>query len=182
MTEMNDFPASAATPGQAESRTAHQRLHAQGDRFAWWEDYLSIRLQFPHFSNWRIWVYLAWASQPADKRQPATEIELAETILGCTTRTIRNWKSKDFGDQPGIEQAIAWLQAAPLLRYRREIFDALVEVARTPDPKAHADRKLALEMMKDYRPESSIDSIIKVIYDDLDLEPAEASSGPDRSD
>jgi hypothetical protein len=177
-----DFPASAATPGQPESRTAHQRLHDQGDRFPWWEDYLAIRQQFPHFANWRIWVYLAWASQPAESRQPVTEIELAETVLGCTTRAIRNWKAKDFGEQTNIEQAIAWLQAAPLLRYRREIFDALVEVARTPDPKAHADRKLALEMMKDYRPESAVDSIIRVIYDDLDTELAEASSGASGSD
>ena len=180
---MADFPASPATQGQTESRTAHARLHGgQGDRFPWWADYLTIRGEFPHFSNWRIWVYLAWASQPADKRQPATERELAESVLGCTTRAIRNWKSKDYGEQPNIEQAVAWLQAAPLLRYRREIFDALVAVAKTPDPRAHADRKLALEMMQDYRPESTVDSIIRVVYDDIDAELTETASGTDSGD
>jgi hypothetical protein len=166
---VTDFPASAVTPGQPESRTAHQRLHDQGDRFPWWEDYLSIRQQFPHFGNWRIWVYLAWASQPAERRQPVTEIELAETVLGCTTRAIRNWKAKDFGEQTNIEQAIAWLQAAPLLRYRREIFDALVSVAKWRDPKAHSDRKLALEMLGDYNPKQTqehtgeVETVVKVI-------------------
>lgn len=169
---MTDFPASAATQGQPESRTAHARLHGeQSDRWPWWEDYQAIRNEFPHFRNWRIWVYLAWASQPADRRQPATEAELARDVLGCTTRAIRNWKGKEYGELATIEQAVTFLQAAPLLEYRRDIFDALVEVAKTPDPKAHSDRKLALEMMKDYTPQAAMDSTIRVIYDDPDTDP-----------
>lgn len=157
---MTDFPASAATQGQAESRTAHARLHDQGDRWPWWSDYLAIRQQFPHFRNWRIHVYLAWASQPLADRQPTTESELAETVLGCTTRAIRNWKTRDYGDLPNIDNAVVLLQAAPLLRHRRDIFEALVTVAKTPDPKAHSDRKLALEMMGDYTPRSTVDNDI----------------------
>ena len=157
---MADFPASPATQGQAESRTAHARLHDQGERWPWWEDYQAIRAEFAHFRNWRIWVYLAWASQPADKRRPATAAELARDVLGCTPRAIRNWKAKDYGELPSIEQAVAWLQAAPLLRHRREIYDALVEVATSPDHKAHADRKLALEMLGDYIPRSTAEQDI----------------------
>jgi len=154
---VTNFPASAATPGQPESRSAHARLHDQGDRWPWWEDYQTIRNQFPHFGNWRIWVYLAWASQPADRRQPPTEAELARGVLGMSSaRSIRNWKAKDYGELANIEQAVAYLQAAPLLRYRRDIFDALVEVAKTPDPKAHSDRKLALEMTGDYTPRQTV--------------------------
>lgn len=157
---MTDFPASVDTPGQTESRTAHAQLHEQGDRFPWWSDYLAIRQQFSHFRNWRIYVYLAWASQPAVNRQPATETELAATVLGCTTRSIRNWKQLDFGDLPNVDNALVLLQAAPLLKHRREIFDALVEVAVMPYPKAHSDRKLALEMLGDYTPRSTVDQDI----------------------
>lgn len=157
---MTDFPASPATQGQPASRSAHARLHDQGDQWPWWDDYQAIRQQFSHFRNWRIWVYLAWASQPADRRQPPTEAELAEEVLGCSTRSIRNWKAREYGEQASIEQAVAYLQAAPLLRYRRDIFDALVAVARTPDPKAHSDRKLALEMTGDYTPRSTVDQDI----------------------
>ena len=160
---MTDFPATAITPGQPASRSAHAALHDQGERWPWWADYQAIRNEFAHFRNWRIWVYLAWASQPQDRRQPATEAELARDVLGCTTRAIRNWKGKDYGELASIEQAIAYLQAAPLLRYRRDIFDALVEVARTPDPKAHSDRKLALEMMRDYTPAVELETVVKVI-------------------
>ena len=44
------------------------------------------------------------------------------------------------------------MQATPLLRHRRDIFDALIVSATDPDPKSHPDRKLALEMLGDYKP------------------------------
>ncbi len=44
------------------------------------------------------------------------------------------------------------MQAAPLLRHRRDILDALIVSATDPDPKSHPDRKLALEMLGDYKP------------------------------
>lgn len=157
---MTDFPASPATQGQPESRTAYAQFHDRGDFWPWWEDYQAIRNQFPHFGNWRIWVYLAWASQPLDGRQPATEAELARDVLGCTTRAIRNWKAKEYGESASIEQAVAYLQAAPLLRHRRDVFDALVAVAKEKDYKAHSDRKLFLEMTGDYTPRQTVDQDI----------------------
>lgn len=156
---MSDFPASPATPGQAQSRAAWRELQMTGPKPAWWSDFLSIREAFPHFKNWRVWVYIAWAGQPAAGRDPRTVEELAENILGCTSRVVRKWRAADWGDKPGVDDAVAWVQAAPLLAHRRDIYEALVTVAKSPDPKAHQDRKLALEMMGDYKapPKSQAD-------------------------
>lgn len=151
MIDSGAFPASPATPGQAVSRASWRELQAQADKPAWWSDYLAIREAFPHFKNWRIWVYIAWAGQPATSRDPRTLEVLAETVLGCTSRVVRKWRAADWGDRPSVDEAVAWVQAGPLLRHRRDIYEALVAVARTPDPKAHNDRKLALEMMGDYK-------------------------------
>lgn len=149
---MSDFPASPQTPGQQASRAAWRDIQTAPQKPDWWQDYLTIREQFPYFKNWRIWVYIAWAGQPAASREPKTLEEFAPAVLGCTSKAVRNWKSKSWGDQPTIEEAIAWVQAGPLLAHRRDIFEALAIVAKNPDPKAHNDRKLALEMMGDYRP------------------------------
>lgn len=159
MTDKNqvNFPASAGTPGQAESETAYQIFQETGRLFEWWQDYLEIRREFPHFRNWRIWVYVAWAGSPLRNRDPATEEELAREVLGCTDRAIRNWKSRTWTDEkekalPTIEEAIAWTQAAPLLQHRRDVIEALVTVATKHDHLAHPDRKMFLTMTGDYNP------------------------------
>lgn len=147
-----DFPASPATPGQAASRAGYRDLQAAPQKPAWWADFLAIRERFPHFRNWRIWVYIAWAGQPAASRDPRTLEELAERVLGCTSRVVRKWRAADWGDLPGVDDAVAWVQAAPLMAHRRDVYEALVTVAKMPDPKAHNDRKMFLEMTKDYCP------------------------------
>lgn len=149
---MPDFPASPATPGQAASRASWRELQGATKKPAWWSDYLAIREAFPHFKNWRIWVYIAWAGSPATSRDPRTLEELAERVLGCTSRVVRKWRAADWGDRPGVDEAVAWVQAAPLMAHRRDVYEALVTVARMPDPKAHSDRRLFLELSGDYRP------------------------------
>lgn len=160
--EPENFPASEAVPGQKESRTAYQVWEAEGEQYEWWADYLQIREQFPHFRNWRIYVYIAWAGSPEIDRDPATEVDLARDVLRCSDRTIRKWKTRQWADkagepQPNIEEAIAWVQAAPLLRHRRDVFEALVAVATMVDARAHPDRKLFLQMTGDFTPQSEVD-------------------------
>jgi hypothetical protein len=142
------FPASEATPGQAQSRRAYYDLLARLKTFAWWEDFEEL---VGRGWDWRKAVYIAWATVPAARRQPETQAELATQVLGMKSdRVISRWRKQ----QPEIDVEIARMQAAPLLRHRRAIYDALVAVAVDPDPKAHQDRKLALEMLGDYRPRS----------------------------
>lgn len=156
MIDSGAFPASPVTPGQARSRTVWAALQASESKPAWWQDYLAIREAFPHFKNWRIWVYIAWAGQPAGERSPKTLEEFAPLVLGCSSRVVRGWRAKSWGeDLASVDEAIAWVQAAPLLRHRRDIYEALVSVAKTHDAKAHNDRKLALELLGDYRPSGS---------------------------
>ena len=151
------FPAPPDTPGQRESRATLLQLLDAPEKPAWWQDYLAIREAFPHFRNWRIYVYIAWAGQPAVARQPRSVQELAAHVLGCSDRAVRNWQAASYGDKPDIAEAIAWVQASPLLRARREIYDALAASAVIIGPKGHNDRKLALEMLGDYRPKGESD-------------------------
>ena len=154
------FPASPDTPGQRESRATLLQLLDAPEKPAWWQDYLAIREAFPHFKNWRIYVYIAWAGQPAAARQPRSVQELAEHVLGCSDRAVRNWRDASYGDKADIAEAIAWVQAAPLLRSRRDYFDTLDFMAKQRDARNFNYLKLALEMTGDYparvRPEPDV--------------------------
>jgi len=144
--EATIFPAGQNVPGQAQSRRAYKDLLRSLDGFPWWNDYREL---VERGWDWRKAVYIAWSASPARDRRPPTQMELAQDVLGLhSDRVISKWRAK----QPEIDDEIARMQAAPLLRYRRDIFDALATSASDPDPKSHSDRKLALEMMGDYRP------------------------------
>lgn len=145
------FPASKRTPGQAESRSSYQQfVDDRPEGLAWWDDYLELRAEG---WDWRKAVFIAWASSPMRDRWPPTQEQLATDVLGLRTdRTIRKWRGKF----PEIEERIVKLQAEPLMRYRRDAFQALVAVAITPEPSGHQDRKLFFEMTGDYRPRGTV--------------------------
>lgn len=140
------FPATAETPGQAESRAAWELLRSNERVLAadWWDDYHRLRAEG---WDWRKAVYIAWAASPIKDRWPKTQEELCHQCLGLRTdQTIRKWRA----NEPGIEQRIVKLQAEPLMLHRRDVINALVQVASEPIPQAHPDRKLFLEMVGDY--------------------------------
>lgn len=116
----------------------------------WVDDYRDLReAGWP----WRVAVFISWKASPTTDRWPRTQQELATEVLGLKSdRIIRVWREKN----PAIDEAIAVMQAAPLLKRRGDIFRALVESATTADHKNHPDRKLALEMLGDYTPKSDI--------------------------
>jgi hypothetical protein len=162
------FPASERTPGQAQSRLAYRDIEEQLAAFPWWADYVGLRSQG---WDWRKAVYIAWSASPGVDRLPPTQERLAVDVLGLSSdRVISKWREK----QPQIETAIVELAAAPLLRHRRDIYDALIQCAIDPDPKTHQDRKLALELLGDYKPRSVQEQVgedggpvvIKVVYED----------------
>ena len=120
--------------------------------YGWYQEYMSLIERFP----WRLAAYIAWASSPVVNRQPATQSELAAVLGLRTDRTIRQWREKN----PDIEREIEQLQAAPLWRHRRDLYDALVRTAITGDVPA---LKLALEMTGDYVPrmKQTVDNTVK---------------------
>lgn len=140
------FPAGPTVQGQAQSRRAYHQLLKEMEKYPWWQDYQEL---VARGWDWRKAVYIAWFVTPANDRVPKTQEEMATQVLGLTSdRVIAKWLKQ----YPEIEQEIVRMQAAPLLRHRRAIYDALVTVATTPSPQAHQDRKLALELMGDYKP------------------------------
>jgi hypothetical protein len=120
-------------------------------QYEWAADYLELRAAGWH---WRKAVFIAWASMPKAKRIPETQKELATEVLGLkSAHTISKWKRK----YPEIEDAIMERQAAPLLKYRADVFEALGQVAKMVDPRAKPDRQLFLEMTGDYKPRQAVD-------------------------
>lgn len=172
--DFSGFTAPSNAPGQAESRASKARLDAllnsrrtrpddgwevaSAEPVAW-EDYYyellaeQVEVEKPDGSkkrvarwDWRKALYIAWHSVPASKRWPKYEVQLID-LLGLTnTRTIRQWKAKD----PEIEERIADGPKKLLVGHIADVMEALVTVAKLPDPKAFQDRKLFLEMTKQY--------------------------------
>lgn len=153
-TSAGAFPASPAVPGQAESRSAFDHFElAILPAAPWAADYLELRrLGW----DWRKAVYIAWEAcplRPGDRRWPPTQAQLATQILGLRSdRAIRNWKT-----DPAIGDTIGLITAAPLLRHRRAVFEALATVASEPDPGAFRDRELFLKLSGDYRPDARLE-------------------------
>jgi hypothetical protein len=145
------FPASQLVQGQAQSRRAYVELLDRLRNFAWWQDFEEM---LTAGWDWRKAVYLAWAASPAHGRDPETQAQLATGVLGLKSdRVIRTWRER----HPEMELTIAALQAAPLLRHRRDIYEALAQSASVADPKHNSDRKLALELLGDYQPRGTVD-------------------------
>lgn len=140
------FPASAKTPGQAASRSAFDRFQQKIGECEWASEYLELRSEG---WTWRLAALIAWLASPADRRWPPNQQELATQVLGLRSdRVIRKWRDKNAR----IDERVGELQVAPLLRHRRDVINALVKVAATPEAGAHSDRKLYLEMTGDYKP------------------------------
>jgi len=134
------------------ARQALEKRRSGAQAPAWLAEYDRLRgLGWP----WRVAAYIAWASSPRRERWPETLEALATEVLGLTSaRQIYAWRRKN----PAIDEMVAMLQVAPLWEHRRDVFDALVQVASEPDYKGHADRKLFFEMIGDYIPRARLDT------------------------
>lgn len=151
--EKTAFPASAATPGQRESRQARQRfldlakdIDGEGKACPWLNDYLQLRLEG---WDWRRAAYIAWKSSAMGERWPATQQELATKVLGLRSdRTIRTWIEKN----PEIEERVARLQVEPLFQFRRDAIQALMMSVQRLGRDGAADRRTYFTMTGDLKP------------------------------
>lgn len=141
--------ASAIPPAEEERKLTGAEALSE---FDWWREHEALSARY----GWQKAAYILWSASPAIGRKPPTQAQFVSVIGLRTDRTIRQWLAKDTKGE--IKAEIAAQQAAPLLRHRRDIFDALVKSATDDSPANHPDRKLALEMMGDYRPKASITS------------------------
>jgi len=132
------------------ARKAFENDPKSFDGREWYLEYLRLREEgWP----WRVASYIAWAASPRENRYPKTLQELATKVLGLQSpRSIYTWRKK----YATIDATISMMQAMPLLEHRRDVIDALVEMAKTKDYKAFNDRKLFLEMVGDYIPKSQL--------------------------
>ena len=124
-----------------DSDSADSRRGALAD-YKWYSEYEELCQRY----NWRIAAYIAWIASPRVGRRPATQMALAQALGLKSDRIIRKWRE----EQPEIEGEIKRLQASPLIEHRRDIYETLVKGALDV-AYGHADRKLALEILGDYR-------------------------------
>ena len=162
--EEGAFPASENTPGQSASRDSFARMQEKIDELItrkeqppWWQEYLELRAEG---WDWRKAVFIAWSASPTKivrdgitvERWPATQEQLARDVLGLKSdRVIATWKKK----YPEMQLRIEQQAAAPYLKHMRDIIDANIVVAMMPDPSAFQDRRMALEVLKVYRPKQT---------------------------
>lgn len=151
--EDSDRSALGVEEVRMRSETARQALEG-AQALPWLEEYERLRNGgWP----WRVAAYIAWASQPRNKRLPKTQDELARGHLGLTSdRAINTWRKKN----PAIDEMTALLQVAPLWDFRADVFDALKENAVKADYKTHNDRKLFLELTGDYIPTAKLAAML----------------------
>jgi hypothetical protein len=144
------FPASAATPGQAESRSAYARFMDQLDDSPLAAEYLRLRVEG---WTWRKALYIAWSVLPTDLRQPATLKELATQVLGLkSTSSIRKWREKD----PEIEAQIETSALRVLRDDLPDILHAWKQSAKMLGSGGHRDRITYLKHMGIYQDEKTV--------------------------
>ena len=103
--------------------------------------------------SWRQAGYLGGASQPGEGRGAQSLGGFAAVMLGRTSdRVIRKWRERS----PAIEVRIKGLTLSMLAKARGDIVQALVTSASNVNPRNHADRKMALEMLGDYVPRQKV--------------------------
>lgn len=157
------FVQSPLTPGQDASRLAKRDL----DRYLaevqsrgaevppWLEMYDALLDERTEDGarrwDWRKALFIAWSCVPRQSRLPKTVTELA-SILGLRPSSIRKWRTHD----PEIEERIAAGPRRMLLEHVGDVMQALVDVATQPDPRAHQDRKLFLEITGNYQPSGAL--------------------------
>jgi hypothetical protein len=161
----------AYTEAQLHSREVRLLFELQSvtESAPWMDDYFELVEEgWP----WRQAVYMLWASQPADRRRPPTQMRLAIEVLGLRSdRTIREWRTRN----PSIDVRVQQLQTSILAKHRAEVLQALATMAADPDYKAHQDRKLFLEMTGDYVPKSARLNL-DLVLDEKDLVRADEAS------
>jgi len=151
------------SPEARRSDMARTIFEASQDAAPYLEDYWALRAEgWP----WRQAVYMLWASLPRETRWPKTQGELARDVLGLgSDRAIREWRDKNVA----MDARIAKLAASLLAKHRAEIYQALVAAATNPDPRAHQDRRMALEMLGDYVPKQRIDVATPIVEEFREL-------------
>ena len=140
-----------AQPGTGEGGGKEKRIDGQ----PWWNEYVEI---YEVVKGWRmrapahkIAAYIAWASAPLKERWPERAEDLAAELGLKSARSFRQWKDEAHDPKGLIVAEIAARQAGPLMRHRRDLYDAMIASATQPNEKGHNDRKLAFEMLGDYK-------------------------------
>lgn len=92
---------------------------------------------------WRVAVYIAWKATPKKYRWPASQEDLAISVLGLSSdRVIATWRAKN----PAIDAMVQDVGSARVLDRLNDSIEAMLEVAARPDYKGRGDRELHFKL------------------------------------
>ncbi|TXH54652.1 MAG: hypothetical protein E6Q97_10420 [Desulfurellales bacterium] len=146
--------------------------------FDWWQEFEEIKEEVQGWKMkapaWKVAAYIAWAASPADGRKPERAEDLAKVLGLKSARSFRQWRDGGHDPKGLIVAEIAARQAGPLMRHRRDLYEAMIASATQPNEKGHNDRKLAFEMLGDYKAKptasvnvgisANVEAVIERIY------------------
>jgi len=141
----------------AEERAIFEQLLANEE---WGADYLTI---LDEGWYWRDAAYIAWKSLPKKLRKPETYGEFCDAV-GISVRGMSERRKRKGLDVRAAKGVVA----RQLYDHIDDVMDALVTSASSSNYKAHADRRVFLEMVGAYVPKQAIDLSAKT--DTADLE------------
>ena len=142
----------------AEERAIFEHLLTDTE---WGADYLAILEEGWY---WRDAAYIAWKSLPKKLRQPKTYAEFCD-LINISVRGMSNRRNRNKAIEVRAAKGVV---ARGLYEHIDDVIDALVVSASRNNYKAHADRKLFLEMAGAYTPKQAIDLSAKAATADLE--------------
>jgi len=116
----------------------------------------------PDWNRWRLAAYVAWASCPADRRQPATYDEFARLVGWGGAQQLRKYRNLF----PQLDQMVRENLLEPLFARRARVLETLCALAEEPDYKTFKDRELFLKLTRLYQPSQDVNLTARAITAD----------------
>jgi len=146
-------------PGEARehSLSMQEQLEELGE-VPWRDDYDALLegdwdwYDGPEWNRWRLAAYVAWASCPADTREPGTYDEFARLVGWGSAQSLRKYRRR----YPELDKLVQENILEPLFARRARVLDTLGDLAEMADYKTYKDRELFLKLTGMYQPSQDV--------------------------
>ena len=155
-------------PEEAQLHALSMQEQLEGGDVPWRGDYDALLAEEwdwydgPDWNRWRLAAYVAWASCPADRRQPATHTEFAQLVGWGSAQRLKKYRNLF----PQLDQMVRENLLEPLFARRAGVLETLGVLAEDPDYKTFKDRELFLKLTRIYQPSQDVNVTARAITSD----------------